>query len=65
MPSLLARWRRGVPAQPDAALSGGSPDWLDDFLNHLGQDEALWNPNAGIRVRPTIAGINPSASPLV
>jgi hypothetical protein len=27
-------------------------DWLDDFLNHLGQTELQRNPNAGIRVRP-------------
>ena len=37
----------------DGGRSGGSQDWLDDFLNHLGQNESLWNPNAGIRVRPT------------
>jgi hypothetical protein len=37
----------------DSALSGGSQDWLDDFLNHRGQNETLWNPNAGIRVRPS------------
>lgn len=40
----------GIPA-PGAAV--GSPAWLDDFLNHLGQSEAQRNPNAGIRVRPT------------
>jgi hypothetical protein len=30
----------------------GSRDWLNDFLNHLGQEQALWDPNAGLRVRP-------------
>jgi hypothetical protein len=30
-----------------------SPDWLDDFLNHLGQDQSVWNPNAGIRIQLT------------
>ncbi|HVC56950.1 MAG TPA: hypothetical protein VND95_13400, partial [Stellaceae bacterium] len=35
----------------DGGLSGNSQDWLNDFLNHLGQDETLWNPNAGLRVR--------------
>jgi hypothetical protein len=29
-----------------------SPAWLDDFLNHLGQNETQRNPNAGLRVRP-------------
>jgi Ca2+-binding RTX toxin-like protein len=29
----------------------GSPVWLDDFLNHLGQTAAERNPNADIRVR--------------
>jgi len=33
--------------------SNGSQEWLDDFLNHLGQDETQWNPNASMRVRPT------------
>jgi hypothetical protein len=35
--------------------SNASQDWLDDFLNHLGQNETQRNPNAGIRVRPTMA----------
>jgi hypothetical protein len=39
----------------DTGGSGASQDWLGDFINHLGQNEAVWNPNAGIRVRPTIA----------
>jgi hypothetical protein len=30
--------------------SKDSQDWLDDFLNHLGQNEMQRNPNAGIRV---------------
>jgi hypothetical protein len=44
--------------------SAGSQDWLNDFLNHLGQSETQRNPigqsetqrnpNAGIRVRPTL-----------
>ncbi|MGY3658239.1 hypothetical protein [Bradyrhizobium sp. USDA 376] len=32
--------------------SNGSQEWLDDFLNHVGQNKAQWNPNAGLRVRP-------------
>src|SRR5262249_34671075 len=35
--------------------AAGSPAWLDDFLNHLGQTEAQRNPNAGIRVRVPVA----------
>jgi hypothetical protein len=31
--------------------TAGSPEWLDDFLNHLGKSEAQRNPNAGIRLR--------------
>ena len=33
--------------------AAGSPEWLDDFLNHLGQSETQRNPNAGIRLRPS------------
>jgi hypothetical protein len=35
-----------------SAPAAGSPEWLDDFLNHLGQSQAQRNPNAGIRLRP-------------
>jgi hypothetical protein len=28
-----------------------TPDWLDDFLSHVGQGESIRNPNAGMRVR--------------
>jgi hypothetical protein len=38
-----------------ASGSDQSQDWLDDFLNHLGRSEVQRNPNAGIRVRPSIA----------
>ena len=37
------------------SLAVGSPAWLDDFLNHLGQTELQRNPNAGIRVRVPVA----------
>jgi hypothetical protein len=40
----------------DSGASGQPPGWVEDFLNHLGQDESKWNPNAGLRVRPTTAG---------
>jgi hypothetical protein len=36
--------------------SNDSEGWLDDFLNHLGQNATQRNPNAGISVRPTAAG---------
>jgi hypothetical protein len=36
--------------------SHDSQDWVDDFLNHLGQNATQRNPNAGISVRPTVAG---------
>jgi hypothetical protein len=32
--------------------AAGSQQWLDDFLNHVGQSQTKWNPNAGIRIRP-------------
>jgi Ca2+-binding RTX toxin-like protein len=42
----------GGNARLDKADKGdGSPLWLDDFLNHLGQTAAERNPNADIRVR--------------
>jgi hypothetical protein len=37
----------------DAGSPGRSGDWLNDFVNHLGQSEDVWNPNAVIRVWPT------------
>jgi uncharacterized repeat protein (TIGR01451 family) len=36
--------------------SHDSQDWVEDFLNHLGQNATQRNPNAGISVRPTAAG---------
>jgi hypothetical protein len=47
-------WDNGLDAVDHLASgpSNGSQEWLDDFLNHLGQDQSQWNPNAGIRVRP-------------
>jgi hypothetical protein len=38
--------------------SDESRDWLDDFLNHVGQNQTQRNPNAGISVRPTAAGVH-------
>jgi hypothetical protein len=47
-------WDNGIDAVDHLASgpSNGSQEWLDDFLNHLGQDQSQWNPNAGLRVRP-------------
>ena len=47
-------WNNGLDAVEHLASgpANGSREWLDDFLNHVGQDRAQWNPNAGIRVRP-------------
>jgi hypothetical protein len=44
----------------DASVSPADrvPDWLDDFINHVGQDESLRNPNASLRVRPAIGAPN-------
>ena len=57
--SAVIAWDGGQISALDGSLatgsSGASQDWLDDFINHLGQNEAVWNPNAGIRVRPTMA----------
>jgi len=41
------------------ALAGDSPEWLEDFLNHLGQSQAQRNPNAGMRIRPAAASTAP------
>ncbi|HLF11268.1 MAG TPA: hypothetical protein VJA26_08635, partial [Gammaproteobacteria bacterium] len=41
--------------QLNTASSKATSDWLDDFLNHLGQTELQRNPNAAIRVRPASA----------
>jgi hypothetical protein len=43
----------GVVAREKTAFS---QDWLDDFLNNLGQNGSLGNPNAGIRIRPNAGG---------
>jgi hypothetical protein len=56
-------WDNGGVGRFDAFgsdLAGGSQNWLNDFLNHLGQDEAQWNPNAGLRVRPNEPGATPN-----
>jgi Ca2+-binding RTX toxin-like protein len=39
-------------ANLSAGPATGSQEWLDDFLNHMGQSQTQWNPNAGIRIRP-------------
>ena len=53
--AAVIAWNAERNAAVDGLASGTSQDWLDDFLNHLGQNETQWNPNAGIRVRPTAA----------
>jgi len=47
-------WQNSLDAVEHLASgpSNGSQEWLDDFLNHVGQDKAQWNPNASLRVRP-------------
>jgi hypothetical protein len=40
-----------VDAFDGVGSSSDSQDWADDFLNHLGQNAAQRNPNAGIRVQ--------------
>jgi hypothetical protein len=45
--------RIGAVAEVASGPSAGSREWLDDFLNHLGQNETQRNPNAGLRVHPT------------
>jgi hypothetical protein len=50
-----------VVADSSSVSAVGSPEWLDDFFNHLGQSEAQRNPNAGIRLRPSpavVAAVN-------
>jgi hypothetical protein len=47
-------WDNGLDAVEHltSGPANGPQEWLDDFLNHVGQGQAQWNPNAGIRVRP-------------
>jgi len=45
----------GSISTTNPSSDAGSQDWVDDFLNHLGQDAAQWNPNASIRIRPAPA----------
>ncbi|UVO40540.1 hypothetical protein KUL72_23840 [Bradyrhizobium arachidis] len=47
-------WQNNLDAVEHLASgpSNGSQEWLDDFLNHVGQNETQWNPNASLRVRP-------------
>jgi hypothetical protein len=35
-----------------SGLGDAPEDWVANFLNNLGQDKSLWNPNDGLRVRP-------------
>jgi hypothetical protein len=46
----------GLGTSNQLGSSDESQDWLDDFLNHLGQNQTQRNPNAGISVRPNAAG---------
>jgi hypothetical protein len=46
----------GLGTLDQLGSSNDSQDWLDDFLNHLGQNQTQRNPNAGISVRPTAVG---------
>ena len=48
----------GVGTFNQLGSSDESRDWLDDFLNHVGQNPTQRNPNAGISVRPTAAGVH-------
>jgi hypothetical protein len=52
---IVINWDNRVEAvaQVTSGPSAGSQDWLDDFLNHLGQNGTQRNPNAGLRVHPT------------
>jgi hypothetical protein len=47
-------WQNNLDAVEHLASgpSNGSQEWLDDFLNHVGQNKTQWNPNASLRVRP-------------
>ena len=49
-------WNSGDAGALDGIRStaNAATDWLDDFVNHLGQKEAQWNPNSAIRVLPTV-----------
>jgi hypothetical protein len=51
----IINWDNRIDAVGEVARgpSAGSQEWLDDFLNHLGQNESQRNPNAGLRVHPT------------
>jgi hypothetical protein len=46
----------GAVKSVDREGAGPSQEWLDDFLNNLGQNGSANNPNAGIRIRPNAAG---------
>jgi hypothetical protein len=57
-PARIA-WGSAPTAAVDSSDNDGGaagPEWLDDFLVHLGQDDTLRNPNAGMRVRPNGGG---------
>jgi hypothetical protein len=47
----------GAPESVDRGKAAFSQDWLDDFLNNLGQNGSVRDPNAGIRVHPKADGI--------
>jgi hypothetical protein len=48
--------KRLILPEMDKEAGAVGQEWLDDFLVHLGQNESLRNPNAGIRVRPNGGG---------
>jgi hypothetical protein len=54
-PTIAWNSNNGGSHRFDSGSDDDSQDWLDDFVNHLGQDAAQWNPNAALRVRPNSA----------
>jgi hypothetical protein len=57
LPSLIGAVP-GLGTFNQLGSSDESRDWLENFLNHVEQNQTQRNPNTGISVRPTAAGVH-------
>jgi hypothetical protein len=58
LPSPNINWDNRIDTKLASGSSASSQIWLDDFLNHLGQNESQRNPNAALRIKPG-QGVHP------
>jgi hypothetical protein len=45
------KWEAATDQRSSSEPDGSAPEWLDDFLNHIGKDKIQRNPNSELRIR--------------